>query len=415
MKFLAVRGDLCSHTGYSKALRAIVELMEPYFDRIFGVDLHYSALKSTVPFPYPVVDDHQVAGLLRNANSTGTILHFTPPDGFVPFSQAYNIGYFFWEADRFRPDLFWPDAIRNMDEMWAPNQFMADLVKTHHYTGPTHVVSWPHEFSIAPSTGSDDITVEYIQSAELAGGKLQASFSKTSLASLKTEFSPIFLGIATDVARKGLPILLSEWCEYLPTREKRSLLLLKLSSIDVSKSTGELRADVLNLLAPFWRTSLGRLDIAFVFGALSETQLASLYANSDAYVTATLGEGFGGPLIESLLNNTAYISPRHTSLAELIPPSYPFILESDAASVILRDNLPVYSLSSTWHIVRRGAIAHALKRYEAVTPDRQKALLAEARAYAARLCGKSRVQEAVAKACRQAIEPVKARGRAAIA
>ena len=75
MRILVVRGDLCTHTGYSKALRAIVELTEPYFDRILGVDLHYSAVKSTVLFPYPILDDHQAAGLWRNQNNTVTALH----------------------------------------------------------------------------------------------------------------------------------------------------------------------------------------------------------------------------------------------------------------------------------------------------------------------------------------------------
>ena len=230
-------------------------------------------------------------------------------------------------------------------------------------------------FSTTPSPGHDDIPVEYIQSAEVTGGKLQASFTPTLLASLKSDFSPVFLGITTDVARKGLPILLSEWCDYLPARNKRSLLLLKLSSINVTKSVERLREEVLSMLAPFWRKSLGQPDIAFIFGSHSEAQVASLYANSDAYITATLGEGFGGPLIECLLNNTAYISPRHTSLAELIPPSYPFILQSEPASVILRDNLPVYSLSSTWHIVSRGAIARALQEYEETTPVERRATI----------------------------------------
>ena len=409
MKILLVRGDLCSHTGYSKHLRAIVELIGPYFDRILGVDLHYSAVKSTVLFPYPIVDDHQAASLWRNRNNTVTALHFTPPEGFVPYAHAYNIGYFFWETDHFRPELFWPEAICAMDEMWAPNQFIADLVKAHHYNGPLRVVSWPHDFSAAPSPGNDDIAVDHLLSAEVAGDKLQATFTPTLLSSLKSEFSPIFLGITTDVPRKGLPILLSEWCDYLPSRNKRSLLLLKLSSINVTKSVERLREEVLSMLAPFWRKSLGQPDIAFIFGSLSEAQVASLYANSDAYVTATLGEGFGGPLIECLLNNTAYISPRHTSLAELIPPSYPFILESEPASVILRDNLPVYSLSSTWHIVSRGVIARALKEYEETGPVERHVMISEAREYAAQLCGKLAVKEAVAEASRHACDAAEAK------
>ena len=403
MKVLVVRGDLCSHTGYSKHLRAIVELIGPYFDRILGVDLHYSALKSTVPFAYPIVDDHQAAGLWRDQNNTVTALHFTLPDGYVPYAHAYNIGYLIWETDRFRPDLFWPEAIRTMDEIWAANQFIVDLAKTYHYSGPTRVISWPHDFSAAPSPENADIKAEYLQSA---------GFTVRSLASLRNEFSPIFLGITTDVARKGLPILLSEWCDYLPVRKKRSLLLLKLTSINVSKSTGQLREDVLSMLAPFWRATLGEPDIAFIFGSLSEAHLASLYANSDAYITATLGEGFGGPLIECLLNDTPYISPRHTSLAELIPPSYPFILESEAAPVILRDNLPVYSLSSTWHITRRGAIAAALRQYEGVTSDERRVLISQAREYAARLCDHNRVREALAHACPQALESAENKKRA---
>ena len=410
MDILIVRGDLRTHTGYSKALRAIVQLMEPRFTQVFGVDLHYSSSKSTVSFPHHIISDSHIAGVCSREGDRAIILHFTTPDGFVPFPSAYNIGYFFWETDRFRPDLFWSECLTFMDEMWAPNEFIADLIRNHGFKGPVRIVSWPHDFSAPPSqTGAFGSTVDIIGTPESDRPAKGQPVDATSLAQLRDNFQIIFLTVTTDAPRKGLPILISEWCEYLKTRKSRSLLLLKLGSIDVTKTSATLREELIRIVARFWEPDCGNVDIGLICQSLSEPDLATLYAASDGYVTATLGEGFGGTVIECLLHGTPYISPRHTSLAELIPPSYPLVVETQSASVILPNNVPVYSPSSTWHIAKRGSIANAMMKFEALTTEERLRLIDEAQAYAARLCDENSVRATAEEACSKALQQARTR------
>lgn len=388
---LIVRGDLRSNTGYSKALRALLDLLEPHFESIYGVDIHFSPQKSTFPFRFHVIADFQITDLLNRPHGGRTvILHFTTPDGFVPYRQAYNIGYFFWETDRFRPDLFWREAILSMDEMWVPNHYMLDLIRSQGYARPACVVSWPHDFSLAlrapaPEGVFADLIVPDAASPDGLGT------TRRSVSELSREYSPIYLSILTDTPRKGLPVLLAGWAEYLSKRDKKSLLLLKLSSVDVTKSLTRLREEVLAALADLLPSSPPAVDVALLFGTLSESEISGLYSLCDAYITTTFGEGFGGPIVESILHGKPFISPRHTSLQELIAPDYPFILASERAPIILPSNLPVYSLSSEWHVVSRGAVADALMRFDETSSEGRETMVAQARAYAERFCGKATV------------------------
>lgn len=395
---LIVRGDLRSNTGYSKALRALLDLLEPHFESIYGVDIHFSPQKSTFPFRFHVIGEFQIADLLDRPQSGRTvILHFTTPDRFVPYRQAYNVGYFFWETDRFRPDLFWREAILSMDEMWVPNRFMLDLIRAQGYAGPARIISWPHDFSLAlsapvPESAFADLVVPDAASPDGLGT------TRRRVSEISRQYSPIYLSILTDTPRKGLPVLLAGWAEYLSVRDKRSLLLLKLSSVDVAKSESRLREEILATLADLLPSSPGAVDIALVFGTLSESEISGLYSLCDAYITTSFGEGFGGPIVESILHGKPFLSPRHTSLEELIAPDYPFILASERAPIILPNNLPVYSLSSEWHIVCRGAVADALARFDATTSERRAAIVEQARVYAERFCGKETPAAEVSKA-----------------
>ncbi len=400
---LIVRGDLRSNTGYSKALRALLELLAPHFDSVYGVDIHFSPQKSTLPFPFHVIADFQIAELLTRSGSGQTaILHFTTPDRFVPYRQAYNIGYFFWETDRFRPDLFWREAVFAMDEMWVPNHFMLGLIRAQGYAGPARVVSWAHDFSLALNAPvPEGLFIELV--APEAGSPEGLGTNRRAASELPNEYAPIYLSILTDTPRKGLPLLLAGWGEYLSKRHEKSLLLLKLSSVDITKSDARLRREVLAALADLLPSSPVAVDVALLFGTLSEAEISGLYSLCDAYITATLGEGFGGPIVESLLHGKPFISPRHTSLEELIAPDYPFILPSEHAPVILPNNLPVYPLSSEWNIVCRGAIEDALLRFDATTPEERGKVVDQARAYAQRFCGKQAVAAAVEEAIFQSL------------
>ena len=70
-----------------------------------------------------------------------------------------------------------------------------------------------------------------------------------------------------------------------------------------------------------------------ITGTLSEDELTYLYNSCQAFVTTTVGEGFGGPIAEAALLGKVVLSPRHSSLEYLIPEDYPFVLPHEMVTL----------------------------------------------------------------------------------
>lgn len=396
-----VRGDLRSQTGYSKALRALIAELRDHFDQILGVDLHFSITKSVEAFPHHILTDGEVDEMTtRMAGDRFTVLHFTTPDHFRPIRNAYNVGYFFWETDRFRPEFFWEHNIRLMDAMWLPNEFMVHVVRKAGFDGPCKVLPWPHDFDVELEQEAKPLPLSIECVVRRASGA--TALVKEEFEAVRRRSEKLYLSISTDVPRKGLPILIGEWLEYLQVRQKKSFLLVKVSSVDVTKSREALGEELLTIVNRFLNVTNEDVDIGFLFGTLTETEINQLYRTADAYVTTTLGEGFGGPIVECLQQRQPFISPRHTSLEELISPDYSYILETVPAPLDLGTFLPVYSPSSTWHVAVKGSLVQRLQEMDSANGSELDQVINAARVHAAAFCGTARVAVLVAGACEEA-------------
>jgi glycosyltransferase involved in cell wall biosynthesis len=120
--------------------------------------------------------------------------------------------------------------------------------------------------------------------------------------------------------------------------------------------------------------------------------MEGLYRRADAYVTASYGEGFGGPVVEALLAGTPVIAPRHTGLADLLPEGYPLVFGTDPLHVGLRGNPPVYPHAASWLVPRRGEIQRALDRFCAFGPAEAAAAAAMGKRGVENFCSPTRVR-----------------------
>ena len=92
-------------------------------------------------------------------------LHAPPYNGHSSFN--YKIGYFYWEADSL-PGL-WVNAIKRLDEIWAPCELVRKACLKAGFRGPIHIVPTPSDIEIPDATISipSPLSSEYILSDDV--------------------------------------------------------------------------------------------------------------------------------------------------------------------------------------------------------------------------------------------------------
>ena len=133
----------------------------------------------------------------------------------------------------------------------------------------------------------------------------------------------------------------------------------------------------------------------YTFEDLGLDDLRALYDMSDAYVTTTFGEGFGGPVVEALAYAKPVIAPRHSSLADLLPPDDPLCVDHVMSRVGLMGNAAIYPHDSTWGVPLRGALVRALRVFEAMSPGERSATAQRTRDHARAFCSRPVVAAAL--------------------
>ena len=382
MRQLIIRGPITEGSGYSKALSAHLRHLAPFFDRIFCVDLTPPSRRKRreLPVQFEAIEDGRA--LDRAAHAAPTILfNYCIPDQFVRHPRAYNAGCFYWETDRFHPQLEWPAHLTLMDGLWLPSPHMRAVVERYKYQGRIFDYPWPQFDDQRPNRAAQASACP-LDDRGLARPRVRAALHLAAKASRRfnldrpafrrlqdryvlkdsasirelTGGKPYYLSIFQAVPRKGLPILISEWLSFKKATGSDAWLVLKLSNIDLRRTDLDLYERTLQLLQRLG-TSQGlspeQAQVALSLGYLDEASMESLYSGCKAVISTSLGEGFGGPVAEAAFRALPVISPRHTSLRYLVPENYPFTLGCDELNVALTDQLSVYPLSAHWGVIHR--------------------------------------------------------------
>jgi glycosyltransferase involved in cell wall biosynthesis len=362
VKTLVVRGDLNSSSGYAQAISLYVERLAPSYAAILGVDLHHHESTHLARWPYPVISDAQLGRLCGRPDVMLDVLTVSTPDDYERVPHARNFGLFFWETDRLgRPD--WITRMNtSLDEVWIPAQFMAEMLRDEGLTLPL-----VHRPCPLPSTPEDEVD-------DAVDGLLMSGIERGSLASRAITFDEVrsrhpelLLSTGTLIPRKGFPLLAHEWFR-LAAASPDTGLIVKLGTIDVTKS----ESDVLTEGTSIFRRTAQRLGatprgVYLLVGRLSNHQMNELTRQTDAFVTTSVGEGFGLGIFESLRLGRPALCPRHTSLTELLPEDYRYFLDTDWVAVGLGDPTGLYPISARWGLPVPGSLCDAHAR---LTADR---------------------------------------------
>jgi glycosyltransferase involved in cell wall biosynthesis len=409
-RIAVIRGDLYSDTGYAQATRALSSILRPQCDQLFGLSIHDHASRRTNHFEFPIIRARDLSDLAYFDHAA--VINICLPDEFLHNAHTFNIGYFFWETERLPLEKFWRVHMALMDRLWAPSRWQSRLIESALNINHVPVVPWPqknqkqpfgspfdilaylrchaamtplelHNFLIRSSPpGSRDFEKTQEENQFLSG--IDHRFDPNSSPSLPEIFDSegdVYLAVQTDAPRKGLPLLLAAWLSFRKYPEAHNAkLLIKLSSVDV-------RADLfrthfhasLALRRATQRISVDIPNVWFVYDRLDTDQLSALISVSDAYVSATMGEGFGGPLAEALIHEIPVIAPAHTSCADILGDTYPLAVRSDAHILALWNNIRIYSPSSVWHIVDDVSFVDCLRRFARMSAGERHELACDAK------------------------------------
>lgn len=391
-----VRGDLRSETGYARAARALTNLVAQFPDiAVFGIDLHPNLDDCDGNFPHLLIDEAQMWQVVRQSKQVPIILHYVGIDDFVRVPGAINIGAFYWETDTVVHSRHWPLRLSEMDRIWAPTSFLGSYARSCGFTGDITLMPWPHDFPdhppATPANTLDRIPALYFGCPGPAG---RFPTQTVSLRQLRREARNLFVSVQSLAPRKGLPILLREWRSYIEDPSCQDILVLRLAfrhAHGIDSPPAEHFESILRMIG------FDGVDprIAIIHDHLSDQKLSTLYGASDCYVSASYGEGFGGPIIEAITAHRPVIAPRHTGIADLLPPDHPLAVASARKCVGLKGGLSTYPYSSTWHLPLPGEIEGRLRVFAAMDGATRTEVVRKVRAHANAFCSSWRLMATI--------------------
>ena len=347
-KTLVIRGDLTSNFGYAKLLRALLPLFEKYFNNIYGVDVHYHKNFANNDFEYQTIKDDEIDEILDSEYDNNFIFHHTTPDNYKRIPNAINAGYFVWETDQAPKESKWLLDFSKVDIVFYSSPHLISLLDKYSFIGKKYYLPWPFDFRKKISREDDRVINLY----DLSRGKSQCQ----SLADINDEYGGYYLSVCSDAPRKGISLLLSEWAEYIEHSKKNFCLILKLSTFTFSKTKKDLFQYILDIIR--FKKCSSKLRVFLLLENLADTHMNAIYQNCRFCISTSLGEGFGGTILETILNERPVLVPRHSSFQYLIPQNYKYVIKHGNTTINFVEGTP-YSPSSTWGMIENGSL-HSL-------------------------------------------------------
>lgn len=200
------------------------------------------------------------------------------------FSGKYNIGYWFWELDRFPAE--WMDRFQHLDEIWVGSQFVQDTI--------AQVASIPVvSMGVGVEQGTD------------------ADIPRHELGLPEDKFLFLFVfDMLSFIERKNPFGVIEAYRRAFGPVFKDTHLVIKVTNLDQF---------------PQYRERLEQ-DIASVSGTLIDryfdrAKLEGLFNACDAYVSLHRSEGFGLTIAEAMVRGKPVIATAYSGNTDFMNPS----------------------------------------------------------------------------------------------
>lgn len=327
-------GPVFDTSGYASATRGYIRglLESKDVDLSVGV-VSFEQQKTTHGDFADLVKPH----IEKDINFDIQLTHLTP-ENYVNLrhSDAYNIGYTVWEADRL-PHA-WVELCNLMDEIWVPSQWNAEVFKKSGVTKHIHVV--PHI--------------------------LEVSKKKAPKVSLGvTDDTLMFYSIFQWIERKNpLGLLKAYLTEFKP--DEKVCLALKSYRIDTGIKEQQAIKNEIGRLKKALNMPGGYPPIRFFGSLLTAEQMIGFHQRGDCFVLPHRGEGFGIPHAEAMAHGKPVISTGYSGNLEFMNENNSYLIDYQETPVC-NMIFPNYHGYMTW---AEPSVGHLRKLMRQVYTDR---------------------------------------------
>jgi glycosyltransferase involved in cell wall biosynthesis len=355
-------GPMRSTTSFGWAARCMFEEITKAGLPCVVADVSHMFKAAHLPLQWPpiqVATEAQFAGpatlfLALNPDQFAYVIAQLPPGA---LHQKYVIAQCAWELEQLPPG--WKDALRIIDELWLPTEFVANAFRSSGFAGRILIVPY---FLSKPA-------------------RLPPVRSRFALGDEFVFFNA--LSLRSGLTRKN-PMAAIEAFRLAFGRNEKVKLVLKISDVDVERAKW---ATISNSIA-------GDPSITVITDVLDDDEMWSLIAESDAIVSLHRSEGFAMLPVQAMLlgkpviatgwsGNMDYMSDADTALVkfDLVPVRDPdrvyVMLDSVWAAPDVRDAAShmrriFENRSARELLAERGpiAIARYYERHRAVLNER---------------------------------------------
>lgn len=218
-------------------------------------------------------------------------LAFVHPSLYGELRAPVKVGMLTWESSVMPAD--WGEAAQeHLDMLLVPSEFVADAARTAGVTStPIRVVPYGVDRDVFhPDVSPLSTRAMFDMKPAVVGAPVTAD-------DLARRF--VFLTVAAPHHRKGILELAAGYSRAFAGDESVALLI-KTTTLPTGRRGPSRDFEITDLREQLGEVVSGTgLSIVLVAGTLGDDELASLYASADAYVCASLGEGFGLALLEA--------------------------------------------------------------------------------------------------------------------
>lgn len=304
---IKILGDPFSISGYSQHCREVMlALIEA------GHNLTLRLVQQDKERDLDFVGSRELRKCIDKNIHTDVSLQIVIPEAFNPSLCKYNIGLFFFEADKLSQK--WVDLCNKMSAIIAPSEFCRDI---YIGSGVTVPVLLAHGYHVKPEQP-----------------KIKVNWRETLGV---TEKTTVFLSVFQWGYRKGQDVLLRAfWSEF--SKDEDVELVIKSWGMDTSpESRRSIREDIQSYKGMHGMTPPGGKkpvapdfkDVNLITSRLTSDTMYWLYEACDCFVLPTRGEGWGRPFAEAALHEKPIIATDWSAHLEFLNHGNAYLVDAD--------------------------------------------------------------------------------------
>jgi len=234
---------------------------------------------------HPNINSNEIAALeSKDLDHVDVVIQQCLPSMFVRIAGVKNIGYFFWETDRFIGSG-WQNGCNIMDEIWVNTQEQKEACETSGVMVPIKIIDQPK-----------NINVNKIASF---------NFEKYNL---KNQFK--FYSISDFSNKKNVNGLIHSFLSEFSINDNVCLVLKTyISRYSVTQSKEEIKKVIHQIKHQMGKKPEACPKILLIPNMLSDYELQGLENDSHCFVSMSRGEGDGFPVAQAYIKGKPVIAP----------------------------------------------------------------------------------------------------------